>query len=253
MVGKNPTDYFEAGAAGVGSPVLFDSSATSSTSDAFTRVTAITDGDTFTVASGTGVADNDYVFLAHYNGSTSTVSNRGNEVMGLRGLIDDSTYITTLQGLSRSSYIWWKSSVDSASSNRSLTETIMFDSMLEAMKKGTPKIILTSHDLFGAYGRLLSADRRYTDTMELKGGFKGVSFNTLALVPDYDCPYTDMFFIDPTTLSVEEMNPMAFLDSDGAILSRSATTPSYQATLRYYANLAISAPNKNSVCRNLVA
>lgn len=129
----------------------------------------------------------------------------------------------------------------------------MFDTLLEAKKKGTPKYILTSFDLYSAYGRLLSADRRYTNTMTLNGGFTGVSFNDQALVADYDCPYTEMFFIDPSTLSKEEMAPMSFLNADGNILFRSATTPSYQATLKYYANLANSAPNKSSVARNLVA
>jgi hypothetical protein len=253
MVGKNPCDYLEAGALGIGSPVMFDSTVATATSEIYTRVTAITDGNTFTTATGAGVEDNDYLFLAHYNGSTSTVSNRNAEIMGLKGLIDDGTYVDVFEGITRSTNIWWKSHVNSAVANRPLTETLMFDAMLEASKKGEPKIILTSFDLYAAYGRLLSSDRRYSDTMTLNGGFTGVSFNGLTLVKDYDCPYTEMFFIDPTSLSVEEMAPMSFLDADGAILSRSNTTPSYQATLKYYANLACSAPNKNAVLRNVIA
>lgn len=253
MVGKNPTDYLEAGGLGVGTPVMVDSDKVTATSEVYTRVTAITDGNTFTLATGTGIADNDYVFLAHYNGGTSTVSNRGAEIMGLKGLIDDSTNVDEFEGITRSTSIWWKSYINSAASNRSLTEAIMFDTLLEAKKKGDPKIIMTSFDLYSAYGRLLSADRRYTDTMELKGGFTGVKFNDQALVADYDCPYTEMYFIDPSTLSVEELAPMSFLQEDGAILSRSATTPAYTATLRYYANLANSACNKSAAARQLVA
>jgi len=254
MVGKNPADYLEAGAAGIGSNVMFDSSATTATSEAYTSVAAIDSESEITVASGTGIEAEDYMFLAHYkDGATSTVSNRGSEVMGLKGLIDDGTHVATLQDLARATYIWWKSYANDSATARSLTEEIMFDTMLEAKKKGDPKLILTSYDLFGAYGRLLAADRRYTDTMELKGGFTGVKYNDLALVPDYDAPFKDMFFIDQDTLSVEELTPMSFLDSDGNILSRSATTAAFSATLRYYANLAISAPNKNAVARNLVA
>jgi hypothetical protein len=254
MVGKNPTDYFEAGGVGTGTPIMIDSSKTAATSEVYTRVTAITDGDTFTTATGAGVADNDYVFLAHYNGTaTSTVSNRASEIMGLRGLIDDSTYVDAFENITRSTSIWWKSYVSSAASNRSLTEDIMFSVFLESKKKGEPKYILTSFDLYAAYGRLLSADRRYTSEMTLNGGFTGVGFNGIALLADYDCPVNDMFFIDPSTLSVEELAPMSFLQDDGAILSRSATSPAYQATLRYYANLANSAPNKSAVARNLVA
>lgn len=99
MVGKNPTDYVE-----VGTPVMFDSDATTATSEVYTTVTAITDGDTFTVGTGAGIADNDYVFLAVNNGSTPTVSMRGVECMGLKGLIDDATNVDTLEGLARSTY-----------------------------------------------------------------------------------------------------------------------------------------------------
>jgi len=252
MVGKNPTDYLEAGAAGVGTPVCLDSVVATATSEAFTRVTANVDGDTLTLASGSNIADGDYLFLAHYNGGTSTVSNRNAEVMGLKGLIDDGTYVDDFESINRTSNIWWKSYVNSAVANRSLTEDIMFTTFLEAKKKGDPKYILTSFDLFHAYGKLLAADRRYTTEMTLNGGFTGVSFNGIALLPDYDCPYTEMYFIDPKVLSVEELAPMSFLNEDGAILSRSATTPAFNGTLRYYANLASSAPNKCSVARQLV-
>lgn len=253
MVGKNPTDYLEAGAMGIGTPVMVDSSKTTATSEVYTFVTAATDGNTLTLNTGAGIADGDYVFLAHYNGTvTPTASNRSAEMMGLKGLIDDSTNVDAFEGITRSTHIWWKSYVNSAAANRSLTEDIMFTTMLEAKKKGDPKIILTSFDLYSAYGQLLSADRRYTESMTLNGGFTGVNFNGLTLLADYDAPYTEMYFIDPSVLSVEELKPMSFIDEDGAILSRSNTTPAYLATLRYYANLASSAPNKCACARNLV-
>jgi hypothetical protein len=88
--------------------------------------------------------------------------------------------------------------------------------------------------------------------MTLNGGFTGVKFNDIALVPDYDCPFTEVYFIDPTSLSVEDLAPMSFLNEDGAILDRSATTPTWNATLRYYSNLCTSAPNKNSSLRDVI-
>jgi len=253
MVGKNPTDYFEAGATGVGSPVMVDSSATSATSEVYTVVSTITSDDNFTLATGSGVADNDYVFLAHNNGTaTPSVSNRASEIMGIKGLIDDSSNVTTLQNLSRATYRWWNSYVNSNATQRLLNEALMHKTFLEGKKKGDITLGITSYDLFSSYGQLLSSDRRYTETMELKGGFKGVKFNDIALVADYDHPYDEMNFIDPTTLSVEEMTEMSFMQDDGSILDRSATTAAYTAVLRYYANLAISAPNKNSVLRDVI-
>lgn len=254
MVGKYVTDYVEANAtAAAGGPVMFDSSASTATSEVYTTVTAITANNAITCNTGAGVADNDYMFLAHGNGTaTPTVSNRAAEMMGLKGLIDDATNVDALQGITRSTYIWWKSYVNDSSSQRSLTDALMQTTFLEAKKKGDPKYVLTSFDVFSAYGQLLASDRRYSDSMALNGGFTGVSFNTLPFVADYDCPYDEMYFIDPSSLSVEDLAPMSFLNEDGAILDRSSTTPAWNATLRYYANLCTSAPNKNAALRDII-
>ena len=215
---------------------------------------AITGNYTMTVNSATGVADNDYVFLAHANGTSSpTVGRNGTvEMMGLKGLIDDNSNVTTLEGLSRDTYIWWKSYISSSATQRSLTEALLQTTFLEAKKKGTPKYALTSFDIFSAYGQLLATDRRYTSEMALAGGFTGVKFNDIALVADYDAPYDEVYFIDPSVLSIEDLAPMTFLNEDGNILDRSSTTPTWNATLRYYANLAISAPNKCAALRDVI-
>ena len=249
MVGRYVTDYVD-----VGSPVLFSSEATTATSAVYTHIATIVGNDSVTVTTESGVADNDYIFLAHSKGASTApdASNQNAEVMGLKGLIDDSSNVTTLQGLSRATYIWWKSYVSSNATQRSLTDALLHTTYLEAKKKGDPKYALTSFDVFSAYGQLLSPDRRYTDKLELKGGFTGLSFNNIPMVPDYDCPYDELYFIDPSTLSVEDLAPMSFLNEDGSILDRSSTTPAWNATLRYYANLAISAPNKNSALRDVI-
>jgi len=255
MVGKYPTDYFEYNAtAANGGPVLFASDTAGTTSAIYTTITAITGNYTMTVDSGTGVADNDYVFLAHANGTvTPTVGRNGTvEIMGLKGLIDDSSNVDVLEGITRTTDIWWKSYVSSSASARSLTEALLQTTFLEAKKKGSPKYALTSFDIFSAYGQLLATDRRYTSEMTLGGGFTGVKFNDIALIADYDCPFDEVYFIDPSTISVEDLAPMSFLNEDGSILDRSATTPTWNATLRYYSNLCISAPNKNAALRDVV-
>lgn len=249
MVGRYVTDYVE-----VGSPVMFDTTTTTTTESSaiWTHIATITANDTFT-ATTTG-SDNDYVFLAHSKGSSTApdTSNKGREIMGLKGLIDDASNVTTLQGLSRSSYIWWNSYVNDNTTQRSLTDALLHTTYLEAMKKGSPKYALTSYDVYSAYGQLLSPDRRYTSDMKLNGGFTGLEFNGMPLVPDYDAPYDELYFIDPSVLSVEDLAPMSFLNEDGSILDRSSTTPAWNATLRYYANLAIKAPNKCSALRDVI-
>ncbi len=246
MVGKIPTDYFS-----IGNAVMFSDSATSESSAAYTTISAITGDYTMTVASATGISDDDYVYLAH-NAASPNTSNVNNELTGLKALIDDGTNLVTLEGISRTSYIWWKSYVDSSSSQRSLTDELMQTTFLKAQKKGDVKYGLTHFDVTSAYGQMLTPDRRYTDTMEIKGGFRGVTFNNIPLIADYDAPYDELYFIDPSTLSVEDLDDMKFLDSDGSVLDRSSTQPIWQATLTYYANLANKAPNKSAVLRDVI-
>lgn len=240
MVGKNPTDYIE-----IGNVLRFG--ATAST---IGTVDSITDGDTFELAAGVAaIADNDPVYIAQ----TATQSNKDAEIMGLKGLIDDGANLTTLEGLSRSTYIWWQSYVNDNTSQRSLTDALLHTTWIEAQKKGDTKYILTSWDVQSAYGQLLTPDRRYTNgDMQLNGGFKGVDFNGIPMVADYDAPYDEAYFIDPSTLSIEDLAPISFLKEDGAILDRSATTPAWNATLRYYANLCNKAPNKSAALRDIV-
>lgn len=249
MVGRYVTDYVD-----VGSPILASSEATTATSAIYSYIATIVGNDSVTVVTETGMADNDYLFLAHSKGSGTapTVSNINAEVMGLKGLIDDASNITTLQGLSRATYIWWKAYTDDATTQRSLTDALLHTTYLEAMKKGSPKYALTHYDVYSAYGQLLTPDRRYTSDMKLAGGFSGLEFNGLPIVPDYDAPYDELYFIDPSVLSVEDLAPMSFLNEDGSILDRSSTTPAWNATLRYYSNLAIKAPNKCSTLRDVI-
>ena len=240
MVGKNPTDYIE-----VGNILrLGDTAAQINT------VASITSGTVCTIdAAAAAVVDNDKVYIAQ----SATQSNIDAEMMGLKGLIDDGANVPTLEGITRSTNIWWQSYVDdSTSAQRSLTDGLLHTTFLEAKKKGDPTYALTSFDVYSAYGQLLTPDRRYTSDMKLNGGFTGLAFNNLPIVPDYDCPYDELYFIDSSSLSVEDLAPMSFLDEDGAILDRSATTPAWNATLRYYANLASSAPNKSSSLRDII-
>ncbi len=239
MVGNNPTDYIE-----VGNTLRFGATASQ-----IAVVDSITNGTTFETVGAmiTGVADNDPVYIAQ----SATQSNIDAEMMGLKGLIDDGTNVGTLEGFDRSAYIWWKSYVNSAGSERSLTDALLHTTFLEAKKKGDPKYALTSFDVYSAYGQLLTPDRRYSETMKLKGGFTGVSFSNIPVIADYDCPVDELYFIDPSTLSMEDLAPMSFLNEDGAILDRSSTTPAWNATLRYYANIAIKAPNKSSALRDV--
>jgi len=240
MVGKDPTDYIE-----VGNILRFGATAAT-----IGTVDSITSETVFELAAACPAAalDNDPVYIAQ----SAVQSNKDNEMMGLKGLIDDGTNVATLENISRAANIWWKSYVNSNSGTlRDVSDALLHTTFLAAKKKGEPKYALTSFDVYSTYGQTLTPDRRYTSAMKLAGGFTGIAFNELPIVPDYDCPVNELYFIDNSVLSCEDLAPMSFLKEDGAILDRSSTTPAWNATLRYYANIAIKTPNKCAALRDI--
>ncbi len=165
------------------------------------------------------------------------------EMMGLRGIIDDSGHLDTLQGITRSTSgnSYWKSSVvdyGSAASPATLTESYMQEAATLVEKNdGEVSFVLTTFGLRDSYVSILQSDKRFVNTTELKGGFKSVDFNGTPLVPDKDCtPYT-MYFVDKSTLELYEQSPISWANEDGSVLSRVANYDAYEAFLYYYANL----------------
>jgi len=252
VLGTSIADYIEVGNAIAFTTNNLYGSASDPTpgTTVFAIVDSIIDANTFKTTSAISTADDTYLVLAHSKGSTTPdTSNFGMEVMGLKGLIDDGSILgadNKFQGIKPEDYMFWNSYVnDNGTTLRDVTDALLQTTFTHVDKIGSPKFAITSPTVFNTYGNTLSADRRYTDTMTLKGGFTGVKFNNILLVTDYDCADNDLYMIDPTTISVEDLGPIAFINKDGKILDRDGTK--FGATLTYYANLAISARNKNGL------
>ena len=173
------------------------------------------------------------------------------EMMGLRGIIDDSGHLDTLQAITRSTSgnAYWKASVvdyGSAASPATLAESYMQEaSTLSEKNDGETSFVLTTFGLRDSYVSILQSDKRFVNTTELKGGFKSIDFNGTPLTPDKDCtPYT-MYFVDKSTLELYESSPITWADEDGSVLSRVANYDAYEAFLYYYANLGVNNCVKN--------
>jgi len=174
------------------------------------------------------------------------------EMMGLRGIIDDSGHLDTLQTITRSTSgnAYWKSSVadyGTAASPATLTEDYMQEAQtLSEKNDGETSFVLTTFGLRDSYVSILVSDKRFVNTTELKGGFKSIDFNGTPLTPDKDCtPYT-MYFVDKSTLELYEQSPISWADEDGSVLSRVANYDAYEAFLYYYANLGVNNCVKNA-------
>ena len=197
----------------------------------------------------TGIADNNDIYRE---------GSKDQEMMGLVGIIDDGSEVTTLQGISRTDYPEWKSTVVDAGG--ALTATTLDDAILEIEATGEAALTcgITDRTQFRKIANLMVADRRYTDTMELKGGFKAITWGDIPIFWDRDTPLdgqiagkSQLFFLDENEIQRYELQDLDFDDTDGNVLHRVANKASYDATLFYYGNLGCTAPDNQGVIRNI--
>ena len=179
--------------------------------------------------------------------------------MGLLGIIDDTTYTTTLQNITKSAGndVWFRANVlANGGTNRALTLDLLQQSSDEAEKKGGRiSIIVATYELRRKYADLLVADKRFVNKLSLDGGFSALEYSAggepIPFVVDRHSRDNMIFFIDESTLALYRASDFDWMDSDGNILSRVSGRDAYEATLFIYQNLGVTAPNRNTVLRDV--
>jgi len=226
-----------------------DATATITTVDSSTEVTV-------SAALDTNIDDNDWVIRYGSTDSAGILPSDSYEMMGIKGIVDDSTYVDTLHALSRGTYAWWKCSTHSTDDNSGTNRDLDLDliqASISAVEKngGKTNLIISSHDLRDAYAALVVADKRFVNTLDLDGGFKALEYNGIPWIADVDCQPNTVFFIDTEHLQIMQMSGWDWMNKDGATLSRVADTDAYEAVLYWYADLTTDRPRAHSFLRDV--
>ena len=242
--------------------VLESFTATSGGSTGITNQTvSAVSGNAVTLAGAESWADAEYVYRK---------GSRGNEMMGLQGIIDDASktsgigaFVSTLQGISRAAadYPEWNANVfehSTPGTSRNVTDTLLDDSILEIEESGEGNLTcgISSRVQFRKIAQLMTPDRRYSDAMELNGGFKSISWGGIPIFWDANCPVdvngNDMlFWLDENELAIYQLADWNWDDEDGNVLHRNEGYATYDGTLYYYANMGTTAPDNMGVIRDL--
>jgi hypothetical protein len=184
----------------------------------------------------------------------------GYQMMGLRGVIDDGDpplLSGGLHGLAVASKTFWKAQVFGASgTKRSLTLGIMQEPLSAIatnsdFDEGDVKFLLSNFNVRDQYVSLLVSEKRFVNTMKLDGGFSGVEFNGIPLVPDPQCDRSKIYYVTPETLRIFRTSDFDWMEKDGAVLSRVAGVDAYEAIIFHYGNLGCIARNGNAVLEDL--
>lgn len=178
-------------------------------------------------AAPTSAADNDYIF----NGDTNVNGSGSREMMGLEGIIDDGTNLTTFQGLTRSSYPELSGQIIDASLapfDSTLTEDILdyADSLtFERGNGGRPMTVLVNRLGAASFWRNMKNDRTINDPAGVFTGGKAklrmmLTDRVVTLQSAAKVPGTRAYGIDGTGIQRYIIGDGHWDDTDGSIWNR---------------------------------
>lgn len=200
---------------------------------------------TLATAPGTATAANDIVVR---HGSLNR------EMIGLEQIVDDAT---TLFNVDPAVEPVWKSVINgNGGVNRALSESLMIKMIDDVYTNGgETTAIFTTLGVRRSYFNLLVQQRRYSNTKEFEGGFKGLVFTTdngdVPLISDVDCQPNRMYFLNEKEFKLYRESDWSFMDRDGSKWQRVIGYDAYDATLYKYCQLGTHRRNTHGLVEDI--
>ena len=168
----------------------------------------------------------------------------GKEMMGLRGIVDDGTDLSTFQNLIVASVEIWKSvriNASSANLTSDLLQRLIDD--VAIMSGEEPDLLIMHPKQRRKYLDLVVPQKRYQDD-KLDTGFSEVQFNGKKLHLDKDCQEVVVYGLGKKMLRRFEVAPLEMGTHDGSDqFLRLSNQDAFQAYWRHYANFGTSRRN----------
>ena len=162
------------------------------------------------------------------------------EITGLGAIFGENE---TLYGLDRTTHKWLNPYIHKNVGE--ISETVIQKAIDELDDNYGSKVnfIVCSSGVKRAFQKYLSSYKRNLDVMELKGGYKALSYNGIPIVSDRFCPKGTMYLLNTDDFALHQLCDWKWLESeDGKVLRQKAGKPTYTATLVKYADLICTRP-----------
>lgn len=184
-----------------------------------------------------------------------------NEISGLLTQLDGGT--TTVFSIVRASYVQTQGNVINCTSDGTSTGSLLplainylQQTEDECERRGGRGVNALYSD-FGSrrmYQKLLTADKRYVNTVKGDGGFSDdqktyLEFNGKPWVADKDCPQR-IFFLPDKFIERYVLTEMQFADETGTMYIAAAENDQLEVRIRFFANLFNSKAAGSGVVRN---
>lgn len=192
----------------------------------------------FATSLAVALAANDALVKENIRDSAAT---DGKEMMGLRGITDDATDLTTFQNIDASSNrIWRGRRIDASSANLTsdLLQRLLDD--VQALGGEDPDTLIMHTKQRRKYLDIVVPEKRYMD-QSLDAGFKKLSFNGIELWLDQDCQDDTVYAIKKSLINKYEVGPIEMGGHDGSDkYLRTTSKDVFQAYWVHYSNFGTS-------------
>ena len=179
--------------------------------------------------------------------STATANNDLAQSMnGIQNIVNSTG---VLHGLNPATISQW-ASTSIAAAGATLGETLLrqlLDSVGVESGSDEEMLGIWTRGQRTRYAATLQAQKRFNDVQSvvLRGGFKAILFDEMAMVVDDHCPTGQCFMLNTDALYWADMGDWEWGDSDGEVLKWVSRTDSYIAYIFKFMNLGTTARNRH--------
>lgn len=168
----------------------------------------------------------------------------GKEMMGLRGIVDDSTDLTTFENINALTTRIWRGrriAAGSANLTSDLLQRLLDD--VNVLGGESPDLILMHQKQRRKYLDIVVPQKRYQD-QSLDAGHSKLSFNGISLMVEEDCQDDTVYALTKKHLQLYELEALKMGNHDGSdIFLRASNFDKFQAYWRHYCNIGTGKRN----------
>lgn len=178
---------------------------------------------------------------------------KDHEITGLSAIVSTGN---TLYNVNRATYSWLNSIVKTETG--ALSDSVIQENIAKVKRKGgTVDYLACSQDVLVLYAKYLDLSKRNVNTMELRGGFSGISYTSNGRqIPIVDSLYLSSGTMLGLTLdeyTLQEVGDWDYLTQAGEVLYQLANKPVYTATLAKYCELLCDVPGKQLIMTGITS
>ena len=216
------------------------------TSAVMRTVTAVNGDGTITVNTAVTLVDGERIVRGDAAGRTS--NNKDIEGLG-KAVTDTGTYLQ----VARAGYPEWQANVIELNGS-TFDEDVIQSSFDTAEINGTeePDTLISEHVVRRMYVALLQNQKRFANTLSLRGGYKALDYNGQPWLVDKHCPPQRLYYLRLADFTWYVMKQIGWINRDGSVLKWVDQKDAYRAVLAAYRNIACKRPANQTVLTEVI-